>query len=377
MKKKSIFFILVLTLQLTTYSQGCLPNGVSFSSQTEIDNFQTNYPGCTEIEGYVSISGSDITNVDGLSTITSIGGYLEIIYNPSLSNLTGLEGITSVNGYIALYYNEALTNLAGFNNLTTAGSHLEIVENPNLINLSGLESLVTVVEELIVAQNDALISLEGLNALTSVEMNLIISGNPILNNCESLSQLTSVSGVLQFNKNYALTSLSGLVSLQTIDGLVLIESNSELTSLNGIDNIDPATIDSIAIFDNPMLSTCEVQSVCGYLSIPGALVNIHDNASGCNDIAEVDSACQAVNIGELLFSDYYSVYPIPAHDKLNIKTLNNAVIDNITIYNQYGQKVLTIENGIRSIDISSLTSGFYIIEILNSNVKLRSKLVIK
>ena len=425
MKKISVFFILVFTIQLATYSQGCLPNGISFSSQAEIDNFQTNYPGCTEIEGHVSISGNDITNVDGLSTITSIGGYLEIIYNPSLSNVTGLEGITSVDGYIALYYNDALTTLAGFKNLTTAGSHLEIVENPLLINLSGLESLVTVNEELIVAQNNALISLEGLSALTSVEMNLIIWGNPLLNSCESLSQLTTVSGVLQFNKNYALTSLSGLESLttignfltinenielssleglnnitsiggklhirrnyklqnlnglsslQTMNGLLLVEDNSELTSLNGIGNINPITIDSVAIFDNPMLSTCEVQSICNYISLPDALVNIHDNASGCNDIADVESACQAVNIGELLFSDYYSIYPIPAHDKLSIKTLNNAVIDNISLFNQYGQKVLSIENSDRIIDISGLISGLYIIEILNSDVKLRSKLIIK
>ena len=129
MKKNSILFVLVFTFQLAIYSQGCLPNGITFSNQAEIDNFSTNYPGCTEIEGYVTISGDNITNLAGLSGITSIGDYLEIIYNPSLLNINGLAGITSVGGSISLYYNESLTALSGLNNLTTVGSHLEIVEN--------------------------------------------------------------------------------------------------------------------------------------------------------------------------------------------------------------------------------------------------------
>ena len=33
----------------------CLPEGITFTTQEQIDNFQTNYPGCTEIEGDVYI----------------------------------------------------------------------------------------------------------------------------------------------------------------------------------------------------------------------------------------------------------------------------------------------------------------------------------
>jgi S-formylglutathione hydrolase FrmB len=52
----------------------CLPQGITFTNQAQIDNFQTNYPGCTEIEGDVTIAGDDITNLNGLSVLTSIGG---------------------------------------------------------------------------------------------------------------------------------------------------------------------------------------------------------------------------------------------------------------------------------------------------------------
>ncbi len=33
----------------------CLPEGITFTTQAQIDNFQLNYPGCTEIEGDMKI----------------------------------------------------------------------------------------------------------------------------------------------------------------------------------------------------------------------------------------------------------------------------------------------------------------------------------
>ncbi|MCK6694237.1 MAG: hypothetical protein L6Q97_19310, partial [Thermoanaerobaculia bacterium] len=72
---------------------------ILFTTQAEIDNFPVNYPNCTDISGFVrieGIAGSDITNLDGLSGITSIGGYLRIRNCPQLENIDGLNGLTSV-----------------------------------------------------------------------------------------------------------------------------------------------------------------------------------------------------------------------------------------------------------------------------------------
>ena len=54
----------------------CLEEGITFSTQEQIDNFQTDYPYCTEIEGNVIIEGYDITNLDSLSVLNSVGGFL-------------------------------------------------------------------------------------------------------------------------------------------------------------------------------------------------------------------------------------------------------------------------------------------------------------
>jgi hypothetical protein len=78
-------------------SSGCLPEGITFTTLAEIDIFHTNYPGCTEIEGDVTILDltSHITNLNGLSVLTSIGGNLNInAYD--LYSLTGLSSLTSI-----------------------------------------------------------------------------------------------------------------------------------------------------------------------------------------------------------------------------------------------------------------------------------------
>ncbi len=76
MKKVFLSIFTLLFIQLAAFSQPCLPDGITFSTQEQIDNFQNNNPDCTEIEGNVLIEGNDITNLEGLSVLEAVGGYL-------------------------------------------------------------------------------------------------------------------------------------------------------------------------------------------------------------------------------------------------------------------------------------------------------------
>ena len=112
------FLILCQTLALT---QSCLPDGIAFSSQSEIDSFPINYPNCTEIEGMVNIYGDDITNLNGLNVLTSIGEGLIVgggwSGNPNLTSLTGLDNLTSIGGILSIYYNNNIIDLSGLDNI--------------------------------------------------------------------------------------------------------------------------------------------------------------------------------------------------------------------------------------------------------------------
>ena len=78
MRNVALAICVLLLLQTTVFSQTCLPEGIIFDSQTKIDNFQTNNPGCTVIEGDVWIRG-DIDNLNGLNVLTAMRGIFGLI----------------------------------------------------------------------------------------------------------------------------------------------------------------------------------------------------------------------------------------------------------------------------------------------------------
>ncbi|MCK9205174.1 MAG: hypothetical protein M0P58_12175, partial [Bacteroidales bacterium] len=85
MNKFNVIITALAICPIIALSQGCLPEGITFTDQAQIDSFQVNYPGCSQIEGSVRINGVDIDNLNGLSVLTSIGGDLEIHFCYSLT----------------------------------------------------------------------------------------------------------------------------------------------------------------------------------------------------------------------------------------------------------------------------------------------------
>ena len=86
-------------------AQGCLPEGITFSTQAEIDDFQTNYPGCTHILGNVTISNTisyNIENLNGLSPLEAIDGNLLIKENYGLLSFNGLNNLKKVGGNFSI-----------------------------------------------------------------------------------------------------------------------------------------------------------------------------------------------------------------------------------------------------------------------------------
>ena len=288
-------------------SLSCLPYGnYYFFSQADIDDFQINFPGCSELEGTVTISGTDITNLNGLNTLTSIGENLYIWENSQLISLIGLNSVTSIGQALAIQNNEYLPNLSGLDNLSSINGWLSIGGNPVLISLMGLNSLISGVGPLGIRDNDA------------------------------------------------------------------------LTSLTGIDNIElGSSVNSIEIYGNDSLSTCEVHSVCDYLLAPYGYGNIYDNAPGCNSQSEVEEACETIGIRDRIPDYKFSIYPNPATDKLHITNTNGLKIETVTIYNQLGQMVLHKNEIKESINISTLGHGMYIIELTSNELKIRRKLIIE
>jgi len=155
---------------------------------------------------------------------------------------------------------------------------------------------------------------------------------------------------------------------------LVVKYNAALTSLMGLGNIEAGSIDSLYIFNNISLSTCEVQSVCDYLANPNGVIEIHDNTTGCDSQEEVEEAClvsvENINPNEI------SIFPNPANKQLTI-LIQDGTIEEVSIYTLSGQKVFHKKTEDNTIDVSNLQSGMYIIEVVLGQKKIREKLLIE
>lgn len=217
------------------FAQTCLPQGIQFYVQQQIDSFPLNYPNCTEIEGDVTIYGSGINSLAPLQQITRIDGKLRIHENDILQNLNGLHNLTSVGESLVISNNYSITNLSGLESLEEVAGLLSISNNLSLINLEGLSS-ITELHIVNIFSNPALQNLSGLFNLKTTG-DFYISGNNITSFL-GLDSLKFVWGDLNINNNTEILDFSGLEGLEKIGGSLMVVANNKMVTLEGLHTLE-------------------------------------------------------------------------------------------------------------------------------------------
>lgn len=337
---------------LSGNSQSCLPDGIVFTSQSQIDSFKTNYPNCSKIQGPVRIEGSTINDLNGLNEITSIGEHLEISLNLTLKNLDGL------------------------NNLDTIGNYLLIENHPSLKNINGLESLEYVGGLIYIGHNDSLIDLSGLENIDSVFYAIRLTTNLQLESLKGLDSLKYIANGLYLDWNTSLKTLEHLKNLKKITGILLISFCKSLKNLDGIENVEGEYISELRISENDSLSSCAVESICEYLADPNGLTGIHNNNDGCNTIEEVEQACLTGELSHTILGSKIRVYPNPTSGKLFFTT-NDLTVLNVNIYDQFGRLVFSENKPEKTLDTSFLSPGFYVIEFVTEKMIVKKKILLE
>jgi len=301
--------ILLLAVTIFIYGIGmgqCPDSLITIAFQSDIDNFSSNYPDCTQIENGLFITGNNgpITNLNGLSQITSIFPFFQIEHT-DLVNLEGLSQLEEVNS-IRLEFNNSLTSTSGLGNFQFVSANishnnaltdltsfantaqldsriLEIRDNPQLSSLVGLEG-ITSLEELRIEENHSLVdfiglenlnhiggglfevvfndNLESFNGLNNIffshtggDYKLIQIGfNPQLTTIDqSFIAPGSTTRRIVITNNNNLTDLNGFLNLQYLDYIIRISSNDSLQDLSGLSNITNPIVEEIDIRNNDNL----------------------------------------------------------------------------------------------------------------------------
>ncbi len=322
--------------------QTCLPEGILFTAQSQIDSFPINYPCCDHIKGDVTIQGADITNLDGLNCISSLGGDLVINDNPVLTSLTGLSALkTIVRGDLVIQDNPVLWNLAGLDSLRYVAGDLTIASCDGLNSLAALGALGFAGGSLMVYENNSLTDLMGLGSVSSVNYWVLINGNNALNSLTGLDALDTIRGNLWIIANQNLADLSALRHLTTLCGQLSISDNNRLKSLKGLDNVNASSIIHLYIGDNDSLSDCEVQSICNYLASPNGRIEIFNNAPGCSSRQEVEAACEVLDVAMASGSGFrVRSYPNPFRSVVTITyELEETAEVDLAIFNNIGMEM--------------------------------------
>lgn len=197
----SSFLALIILTPDTSYAQKCKPYDNFIYQQSQIDDFKKNYPGCKEIDGWLTITGRDIINLDSLDDIEIFSGGISI-NNTSLKNLFPVNLVDSISGLIFLNNNELLENILDFKKITTL-STLSIRSNSKLKTINAFQNLTNVTNDVIITNNPELETIQMGNNLQSCRA-LRIEDNINLLTLTGFNQLENMSGNLRLLGNRSL-----------------------------------------------------------------------------------------------------------------------------------------------------------------------------
>lgn len=355
---------------------GQCPGSLTLTTQEEIDDFNENYPDCAGAGLLLTINGqnSNVTNLNGLSQLTSLS-YLGIFFT-QVTDFSGMDNLTSVTTNFRILGNQEITNLSGFDSLTEIGDSVRLVINTNLESLEGLQSLTTVIGSFEIEGNSALESLTGLDNLASIGGSLEIKSHQNLTNLVGLSGLETVGTITldTFNlfNNTGLESLEGLESLTQINGIFELRNNTSLTSLEGLSNLESVTAE-ISIRSNDALSYCAVAFVCDHLGNPNIDFLFDDNALGCSSLAEVEASCLLLDNNNIGLENEIVLFPNPVSEFIQIQTSETLGIIKATLYSSTGKTLLVSSEA--AMDISTLATGIYFVEVQTEYGKVTKKIV--
>ncbi|MCI5058896.1 MAG: T9SS type A sorting domain-containing protein [Flavobacteriales bacterium] len=381
-----VLFIINL-MSLSTFAQTCLPNGITFNSQTEIDDFPNDYPGCSQVLGEVRVFdfSGDVKNLDSLAQINSIGGELFMFVLDSLQSIQGLQNLDSVKGGLRMINVSGIQDLQGLNSLKYVSPHLEISRVDHLISLSGLDQLNRIDGNLIIDHNANLKSLSGLENVVSIRDTLEITWHDSLLNLNGLNGLKTIGGRLMIESNDGLLSLDGIDSLNHVYDGILIAYNDYLSDIQALDNISPDSLPPFTnsgtglsgwgyyFHHNDSISHCDLNGICDYVQTPNSGYLIAGGTGSCTHNGALESSCFLVtNIVEDNENDYF-IFPNPTSDDFY---LDLVVLQALELRNAHGQRIWRrqFNKGLNHISTEHLDPGIYFL--INSAGRA-SKLVIQ
>ena len=300
---------------------------LNFTTQEELDKFITNQClNCEEINGNVTITGT----VNDLSKfcVKRINGSLSIS-SSDLINLNGLENLTYIKDDFTIFFHLGALNIDALTSLQYIGGNLDISSNLNLNvdaftlrKLKEVGGAITIIDNVSFEDNEVL-GVLNLRTLESVGKSITISDNDVFKEIRDFAFLNSIGENNNSNGEDAI-SINGNAKLEfvgdfranEINGNISITNNKDLEEIGDFNRINELS-GSISITDNSALE--EIGDFFFLKKIHGNLA-IKNNPS-LNDIgtfhflAEINGKMDIINT---------AISSLPRFNSLD--TIQNSVV---------------------------------------------------
>ena len=318
----------------------------TLKTQEDVDTFAAS--GWTEITGKLAISGSAVTDLSNLRSITKVGD-LSIWWISQTTNVEGLCNLQEVEGDVEIKNCSGLTSLKGLERLKSVGQNVEIAYCKNLESLNALTSL------------EVIGFLSGGNY---VYRNLIIEGLDKLQDFTGLDKLAEVRE-LKILKNKSLTTMSGFTNLTKVMN-IFIEENDALTTTT---DLKLETIENRCVINlNPMLTSLDIAT----LQVAGEILINNNNSltdvSGFANLSGLNNLAFYKNTSLAGISGFNAVVTIGSGGTINKFYINdNQALTSITGFT----KLKSIKGGFGINECRKLSSiGNFIIEDIEGSLTI-------
>ncbi len=423
--KKLYFSSLFICISIISFGQIVNIPDANFKSRLVNTN-------CAKLTSPAWLTDVD-TNNDGQIQLTEAQNVLELDVSTnefnSSNDIFSMEGIASFSNLTKLACNgnnfttldvsmlPSLVDLncdhSYLNSLNVAGlTNLEILwcsfNSLTAINLSGLTNLKTfycVVNSITTLDVSDSLLLINFQCEQNQISSLILGNKPELKSllCNN-NPITTINPQLFPNIEWLIcnNTLISSIDLQGLNSLYSLELNATL--LSEIDCSQTPNLNKLYCSYNPNLTSINVRN--GILSFgdpdlldfPFRFDNLPNIASICMDDGEQNNLINTLynsnenvqvfggpncdvllNANTNIIENPIVLYPNPVTDLITIKKNNTTEIEFIAIYNPLGQLVKTLAESevttSSSIDVSTLKTGTYFMEITSTNGKTTKKFV--
>ncbi|MBQ0787921.1 MAG: T9SS type A sorting domain-containing protein [Oceanihabitans sp.] len=324
-----------------------------------------NVTGCTGlVDLNIKLTSLDTIDLSTCTSLESINMYKCTIRHLDLQGLTSLISINADESYLSTLNVTGCTSLSGINIDETSIRSLDLSNKPALINFgvfdANLQDLNVTncinLERLIFRWNS---SLNAIDLTNCIKVNTIMSDQRITLTNYDTSSLVDIESFYLEGVSVNHIDLSNSINLTsvrfntaTIGSLDLRNGNNTDITIFGVLNTD---LDCINVDD-------EVY----------ATANWGDNLWGSSMIFSND--CQTLSTTENQMNSI-SMYPNPVVNNLHIGLQGHQILENITIINLQGKKIVTTTE--TTIDLSNLSSGYYFAMIHTNQGKSIKKILKK